>query len=98
MARFTQNITLSTNQAADVSGVSVEFGGRYLLVASATWGGGNIKLQILGPDGATYLDLPSATLSANGTLTVYLPDNAVVKLDITTATAVYAALRRCPEC
>lgn len=63
-------------------------GGEGYLLAEATWGGGNVKLQQLSPNG-TYLDIPSATLSANGMVAFKAPPG-ILKLVITTATAVYA--------
>jgi hypothetical protein len=64
-------------------------GGRYSAAAVATWGGGSAKLQILGPDGATYLSVASTTdFSANGFATVDLPPGQY-RFTIATATAVY---------
>lgn len=43
-------------------------GGRYLLIAVASnWNAGTVSLQMLGPDGATWVDCGSnTTLTANG--------------------------------
>lgn len=99
MARFTQKIDLLSNASADSAVFTADFGGRYLMLGSATWAGGSVKIQILGPDGSTYLDVPSASLSANGAATIYLPDNAVIKAVRTgSPTSIYLSLRRCPEC
>jgi len=63
-------------------------GGVVLFMAEATWGGGNIKLQIKSPNG-TYLDISSSTLSANGALRLELP-HGLYRYVITTSSAVYA--------
>lgn len=71
-------------------------GGYYMLSAVATWGGGNVELKMLGPDGSTYLSAPTALkLSANGMIAGYLPAGQY-QLAVTTATAVYAAVSGVP--
>jgi hypothetical protein len=40
-------------------------GGAYGLSVVATFGGGNVQLQLLGPDGSTWLNVGSA-ITANG--------------------------------
>lgn len=72
-------------------------GGVYVLTGVATWGGGNIDLQKLGPDGSTLLDLSTPVkLTANGcTAPAYLPPGQY-QLTVTTATAIYAELSRVP--
>lgn len=98
--RFTTNIRLLT--AADETGAefTIDQGGRFLLVATGTFDGATVALHLLGPDGTTFLAVPSASLTAAGTAVCYLPDNAVVKAVITSAgtTSIDAAVRRCPEC
>lgn len=44
-------------------------------VVAAAWGGATVKLQMLGPDGQTLIDVSptSANLTANGNAAVYLP-------------------------
>jgi hypothetical protein len=69
-------------------------GGKAMFIAKATWGGGNVKLQMPAGDG-TYVDVANSTLSADGTLTVELPAGNV-KAVITTATDVYASLHHIP--
>ena len=46
-------------------------GGKYGVTCSATFSGGNVALQILGPDGSTFVTATSFT--ANGFATVDLP-------------------------
>lgn len=63
-------------------------GGRGVLTAVATWGGGNIALQYMGPDGSTWLAVGTA-LTANGLSTFELPPG-LIRAAVTTATAAYA--------
>lgn len=70
-------------------------GGLYSLVATGTWGGGNLALEILGPDGSTYVSVLPA-ITASGYATLSLPKGAY-KFVVTTATAVYAALLGIPS-
>lgn len=70
-------------------------GGVYVLGAVATWGGGNVVLEMLLPDGASLAPTHTA-LSADGiTGPLYLPPGTY-SLTITTATGVTAALTRVP--
>ena len=74
----------------------VLLGGYYVLAGVATFGGGNIELKMLGPDGSTYLSLPTPLkLSAAGTIAGYLPPGTY-ELAITTATGVYAVIAAVP--
>lgn len=82
-----------TDASADVGPYTV-LGGRYALMASATWGGGTVTLQALMPDGSTYINIASP-LTADGAQLVDLPPGSY-KLDIVTATAVQASLVRVP--
>lgn len=84
------------NSGAATLGFSLVIGGLYQVSAHATWGGGNADLQILLPDGVTYLSMGSATkLTADGFATIYLPPGTY-QVVITTSTAVYWAIARIP--
>ena len=84
------------NQGVDYPGGIGKF------MVSATFGGGNVALQMLGPDGTTWLPIDqyaqasACTLSANGIMTFIAPAGRM-RAVITTATAVYAAIIGCPE-
>ena len=69
-------------------------GGRYAFAMSATWGGGNAVLNILMPNGSTYVQV-APTLSADGSSIVDLPAGEV-EIVITTATAAMGFLARVP--
>lgn len=95
-----------TNSGAGTYGPYPLDGGQYQLAAHATWGGGNLALQQLLPDGVTFLPLfgqpnsaaPNtwvASITADGILTFNLPPGTY-QLVVTTATALYAALTRVP--
>jgi hypothetical protein len=72
-------------------------GGKYAVSALATWGGGSAKLQVLGPDGSTYLSVASATdFTANGYAAIDLGPGDY-RLLIATATAIYAQIVRIPQ-
>jgi hypothetical protein len=70
-------------------------GGCFCLDAVATWGGGSLTLQRLGPDATTYLTAATA-LTANGTSGAIALPPGTYRLAIATATAVYASLARIP--
>lgn len=85
------------NTASNISATTSAFrltGGIYYVAAVATWGGGNVVLQVLGPDGSTYLPAHTA-LTANGVALAYLPPGQF-RWAVTTATAVYAQVVRVP--
>lgn len=71
-------------------------GGYYMVAAVATFSSGNVELQALGPDGSTWLSLPTALkLSAAGMIAGYLPPG-LYRFTITTATAVYCSVAGVP--
>jgi hypothetical protein len=71
-------------------------GGYFMIAVVATFGGGNVELQALGPDQSTWLSLPTALkLSANGMIAGYLPPGQY-RFTITTATGVYCSAAGVP--
>jgi hypothetical protein len=71
-------------------GPFVLLGGKYGVTCSATFSTGNVALQILGPDGATFINaLPAFT--ANGAASVDLPAGKYQVLVTAPATAVNLA-------
>ena len=76
------------------------YGGRYVLTAHATWGGGNITLQLLCPDGSTYVspkDIGGSanTLTADGSQTIDCPPGQYT-IKVTTASAIYVSVTSIP--
>jgi len=103
---FQEGFTFSNFSTAQK--FTLTLGGRYMLSAKATWGGGNLKLQMLGPDGSTYVDIfgaydvsaaqqnePINTLLADGAILADLPPGSY-QLAPTTASAIYANIARIP--
>jgi hypothetical protein len=90
---------LDAKQFSNIAATTAPFeldGGYYLVAVVATFGGGNVELQLLGPDASTYLSAPTALkLSANGTIAGYLPPG-IYKFVVTTATAVYCSIAEIP--
>lgn len=90
------NLTNGT-RTTPIEGVAA---GSYLVSAvAAAWGGGTLKVQYLGPDGATWLDAKdsggnTAQVSANGQIGVVVGGNATLALMPTggSPTGVYVKL------
>lgn len=72
-------------------------GGKYAVAATATFGGGSVKLQRLGPDASTYQSVASASdFTAAGYTALDLPPG-VYRFTIATATAVAAEVTAIPQ-
>ena len=70
-------------------------GGFYAFAVLGTFGGATVKLQILGPDATTYMDIDSSiALTAAGVQGVDLPAGATVKAVVTggAPSGLYASL------
>lgn len=94
MATSTEAVSFS-NISASTAPFALR-GGKYGVATLATFGGGSVKLQALGPDGSTYLSLSSASdFTAAGGAVVDLPPGQY-RFTIATATAVYASVCRIP--
>lgn len=76
-------------------------GGRLAFSAVATFGGGSVALEYLGPDGVTWIpaakdtDGTAVSLAAAGIIICELPPGQI-RANATTATAVYARADRIP--
>lgn len=92
MGQVDVSLTLLSNAGAG-NGASVKWpGGAGEICAIGTWGGGNLQLQALGPDGTTWVNVGSA-ITANGVAKFEL-GRGTVRGVVTTATGVYASLKR----
>ena len=84
---------------ASISATTAAFklnGGHYMVAAVATFGGGSVELQALGPDASTWLSAPTPLkLTAAGSIAGYLPPGQY-RFAITTATAVYCSVAGVP--
>ena len=88
---------INSFSAQNISATTAQFflrGGKFVLDAHATWGGGSIQLTKLAADGVTYVNVGSP-LTADGTATFDLPPGDY-KVAVTTATGVYVSLTRVP--
>jgi len=85
------------------------YGGRYAFAASGTWNSGSLALQMLGPDGSTYIDIVSAydvsaaeqnepinTLKSNGMLQIDLCPGTYQLTVGGSPSALYASVVRIP--
>lgn len=86
------NVNASADQAAQVITA-----GRYVLCLVASAYGTTVKLQVMGPDAATWIDINGTTYSVNQVIAYDLP-SGLVRMHIAsgTTTALYASLVRVP--
>lgn len=84
-----------SNQGAGSYPLGALGGGKYALVVSATFGGGNVQLQVLANDGSTWVNVGS-NVTAAGLSNYDLPPGQY-QFVVTTATAVYASITRVPS-
>lgn len=89
-------IDLISNADATGAAETCALGGRYLMVLAGTLGGATVTVEMLGPDGVTYLTVDGATLSAVGTKTIFLPWGSTVRGVVTggTPSGLYLSLYR----
>lgn len=92
--RATDSVLFS-NIAATTSAF-ILYGGYYKFAVVATWGGGSVKLQLLGPN-STWLevDATNTSFTADGHGNAALPPGQY-RLLVATATAIYASIVRIP--
>lgn len=93
MASGTGDAKLFSNIGATTAAFSL-LGGKYAIAAAAT-GSGTMGLQILGPDGSTFIAAHTAFAAVTGYIVVDLPPGQY-KFVIATFTAVYASIVRIP--
>jgi hypothetical protein len=86
-------VALLTNASA-TGAAAAWAGGRGLFAAEATFGGGSVGREYLGPNG-TWLATPAVSLTANGGVIFELPP-CQIRAAVVTATAVYARADRIP--
>lgn len=84
---------LAQNAGAGAGTPQTWVGGQCVMTAKGTWGGGNIVLQQMDPFG-NWLPVNGGTLSADGETALLSVPAGQVRVNITTATGVYASLVR----
>lgn len=93
-----KNISLLSGASATGASVAVGFGGDYVLAVAGTFGGGTVGLQMLGPDGSSWIAIADASgaiaLTAAGATVVSIPAGSY-RATITGATGaeLHATLR-----
>lgn len=70
-------------------------GGAYAMDAIASWGGGSLTLQRLGPDGATFITAATA-LTADGTTGSLALPPGTYRILATTAAGIWVSISRIP--
>lgn len=85
------------NLQSNISATTGSFtlrGGKYCAAVAATFGGGSIQLQMLGPDLSTWFNL-GAPFTVAGSQNFDLPPGQY-RWVVTTSTAVYAVIANVP--
>jgi hypothetical protein len=77
------------NNASATGSAAQWGGGRGVFAVAATFGGGSVALEYLGPDETTWLTVGTA-LTANGLAAFELPPGRI-RAAVVTATAVFAS-------
>ncbi len=88
-----------SHEYSNIAATTLQFpilGGKYSFDASGTWGSGNVQVELLGPDGSTWLNVGSS-VTANGVQTLDLPAGQYRIAISSGATAVYAVLTKIVE-
>lgn len=90
-------VDLLSNASATGSAVNWA-GGKGNFAVVGTFSGATVKLQALGPDGTTYIDVPNASLTAAGMALFELPAGQVkaVVTGGTSPSGLYAKAARVP--
>ena len=91
-----EKLTLLTNASATGSGVFATMGGRYVFRIDGTFSGATCTLQMLSPDGSSWLTLQAFT--AEGTATVEVPQGGTYRVLVASGppSAMYADMVRVP--
>jgi hypothetical protein len=88
------SLSLLSNASASGQPVYINESGTYQYSVVGTFGGTTAKLQFLGADGTTYVDVPNSSMTLAGALNVDLPSGSTVKAVLTAGapSAMYATL------
>src|SRR5262245_37466753 len=89
------NLSLLNNASGDGTAQTVSEGGSYLYMIAGTFGGATYQLQILGPDGTTFMLVTGGQHTAAGNVKVDIPAGSQVRAFRTVAgtpSAMFATL------
>lgn len=72
--------------------------GKGVLSVVGTFGGATLQLDMLGPNGSTFIAVPTASFTAAGAIVVELPPSRL-RMTVTggTPSALFASLQAIPE-
>jgi hypothetical protein len=82
---------VTITNASTTQGPFTLLGGRYALTAHGTWSSGSATLQLLAPDGVTYVNVASFT--SDGSATVSLPAGKY-QVAVSGASGVYVSITK----
>ena len=89
----TQSVQFTNLASVTTAAFSLK-GGTYGIAVTATFGGGNVQLQMLSIDGATWFNV-GTSITAAGLITQLLPPGQY-RVVIATATAMFIAIDTIP--
>jgi hypothetical protein len=82
---------LFSNISATTAPFALSAGNYVLFGTAANWGGG-LNLQLLGPDGVTWLTVASASRNANGVSDAIPLPSGTYRVQLTTMTGLYLSI------
>lgn len=98
MSSDMKKTVLLDNASATGPAVLVVFGGRQVFSIVGTFNGGTAQLQMLGPDGFTFIDIANGAFTAPGAVAVDVPFNKSWKVTLTgSPSKMFAELASVPQ-
>lgn len=85
---------LLSNASTTGEAIGIGKGGAFAVVGDGTFGGATLQLQLLSPDGSSWISITDATLTAEGAFVVDLPDGATIRMLVSggAPSALYASI------
>lgn len=96
MSTQSERLDLLTNATATGNAKVAQIGGRFVFAINGTWNGATASLDVLAPDGTSYISV--ATYTANATGAFDVAQGATIRVSITGGppAGMYATLVRVP--
>lgn len=87
-------IQLLSNASATGNSFQVNNSRDYVFSVDGTFGGATVTLQLLSPDGSSWLSITNAAFTAEGAVAVFLGADSTVRVLVASGipSALYAAL------